>query len=112
MCPVLYGDGLYAFLIASPKRNDLHRDPRYAMHSYPPEDNENAFYVTGTARLVLDSTVRTAAASTFLAERSWANPPAGFDEQELFEFLIQRALLTTTAGHGDPDPRHRVWSQS
>jgi hypothetical protein len=110
MCPVLHGDGLYAFLIPSPKRNDLHRDPRYAMHCYPPEDNENAFYIAGVTRPVADTAVRETVASAYFAERSWSDPPLGFDEQELFEFLIERALLTTTLGHGDHDPRHRVWS--
>jgi hypothetical protein len=110
MCPVLLGDGLYGFLIPGPKRNDLHRDPRYAMHCFGPEDNEDAFYMTGAARLVSDRIVWDAVASAFLAERSWLDPPAGFDEQELFEFLIDRALLTTTSGHGDPHPRHRVWT--
>jgi len=110
MCPVLHGDGLYGFLIPGPKRNDLHRDPRYAMHCFPPEDNENAFYMTGAARPVSDSIVRDAAASAFLAERSSPDAPAGFDEHELFEFLVERALLTTTIGHGDPHPSHRVWN--
>jgi len=109
MCPVLHGDGLYAFLIPSPKRDDLHRDPRYAMHCFPPDDNENAFYITGAVRSEADIVVRDGAASAFLAERSWSDPPPGFDEQELFEFLVERALLTTTTGHGDPEPRHRVW---
>ena len=112
MCPVLHGDGMYGFLIPSPKRDDLHRDPRYAMHCFPPEDNENAFYVTGEARRVSDSSVRGAAAAAFLAERSLPNAPPGFDEQELVEFLLERALLTTTTGHGDPHPRHRVWSRT
>ncbi len=80
------------------------------MHCYPPDDNENAFYITGIAQFVSDAKVREAVAATFLAERSWQKPPPGFDEQELFEFLIERALLTTTAGHGDPHPRHQVWS--
>ena len=38
MCPILHGDGLYALLIPGPKRSDLHRDPRYALHCFPPED--------------------------------------------------------------------------
>jgi hypothetical protein len=109
MCPVLHGGRLYAFLIPGPKRDDLHRDPRYAMHCYPPEDNENAFYITGVSRAVADDAVREGVATAFLAERSWSTPPPEFDEQELFEFLIERALLTTTDGHGDPHPRHRVW---
>lgn len=110
MCPILHADGLYAFLIPSPKRGDLHRDPRYAMHCYPPEENENAFYITGVARPVPDDAVRDAVASLYLAERSWSSPPPQFADQELFEFLIERALLTTTAGHGDPSPHHRVWN--
>jgi len=110
MCPVLHRDGLYAFIIPGPKRGDLHRDPRYALHCFPPEDNENAFYITGTARPVADGDVRREVASVFLAERTWSTPPPGFAEQELFEFLVERALLSTTTGHGDHDPRHRVWS--
>src|ERR1044072_1395008 len=34
--PVLYDGVLYAFVLrASPKCNDLHRDPRFALHSWP-----------------------------------------------------------------------------
>jgi Pyridoxamine 5'-phosphate oxidase len=109
VCPIFHSGQLWGFLIQSPKRHDLHRDPRYAMHCYPPENNENAFYITGVARAVADDAVRKAVATTFLAERSWSTPPPEFGQQELFEFLIQRALLTTTDGHGDPHPRHRVW---
>jgi hypothetical protein len=109
MCPVLQGDGLYGFLVPGPKRTDLHRDPRFAMHSFPAENDENAFYVTGVAHPVIEVAVTKAAASVFFEERSWDAPPPGFAEQELFEFLIERALLTTTTGHGDPAPRHQVW---
>jgi hypothetical protein len=109
MCPILYSDGLYGLLIPGPKRGDLHRDPRYALHCFPPEETENAFYITGSARPVADDGVRREVASAFLAERSWSSPPPGFADQELFEFHIERALLTTTTGHGDHEPRHRVW---
>jgi Pyridoxamine 5'-phosphate oxidase len=111
MCPVLVGDGLYAFLIPSPKRTDLRRDPRYAMHCFPADDNEDAFSIRGQARPVTDGSVRDAAAELYLAERSWSTSPPGFDDQELFEFLVERALLTRTTGHGDPNPRHQVWNQ-
>ncbi|CAN5360048.1 hypothetical protein BH20ACT24_BH20ACT24_20210 [soil metagenome] len=50
MCPLIADDGLFAFLIPSPKRGDLHRDPRYAMHSFAAEQNEDAFYLTGSER--------------------------------------------------------------
>lgn len=49
VCPLLHGSGVYAFIIPSPKRQDLHRDGRYAMHSYPRADNEDAFFLAGRA---------------------------------------------------------------
>jgi hypothetical protein len=110
MCPILHRDGLYALLIPSPKRHDLHRDPRYSLHCFPPEDNENAFYLTGTVRPVGDAEVRRDVDTAFLSERSMSSAPPGFADQELFEFLIDRVLLTTTTGHGDHAPKHRVWS--
>jgi len=109
MCPILWDDGLYALLIPSPKRDDLHRDPRFAMHCYPPDGNENAFYVTGVAEQISDTSVLAPVTERFLDERAWSTPPPDIDLQELFEFRIERALLTTTEGHGDPAPRHRVW---
>ena len=43
MCPLLHEAGLFAFIIPSPKQRDLRRDGRYALHSFPCEDNEDAF---------------------------------------------------------------------
>ena len=40
MCPLLTATGLYAFIVPSPKQRDLHRDGRYAMHSFPLDDDE------------------------------------------------------------------------
>ena len=54
MCPLLNDDGLFAFIIPSPKQRDLLRDGWYAMHSFPRPDNEDAFYVTGRAELRTD----------------------------------------------------------
>ena len=52
ICPVVTDTGLYALLIPSPKLRDLLRDGRYALHSYPCPENEDAFYVTGTVMLL------------------------------------------------------------
>jgi pyridoxamine 5'-phosphate oxidase-like protein len=109
MCPVIDDDGLYAFLIPSPKRDDLRRDPRYAMHCYPPDDNEDAFYLTGHAAPVEERAVLDRLATQFLQERGWTTPPEGFDEQALFVFDVRTCLLTVTTGHGDPHPLHTVW---
>jgi hypothetical protein len=109
MCPLIDDTGLFAFLIPSPKRADLLRDGRYAMHSFPAEENEDAFYLTGTARPVDDRRLRAALEAQFMAERRLAEPPPGMDEQMLFEFDIQRCLHTSTTGHGDIAPRHTLW---
>jgi len=109
MCPVLTEDGLFAFIVPSPKREDLLRDGRYAMHAFPADDNEDAFSVTGVAEPRTDPTLRKAVAATYLKERDLSAPSPGFDEQQLFEFLIEGCLLTRTTGHGDPAPVHTVW---
>ena len=50
VCPLLTTDRMYVFVVPSSKRNDLLRDGRCALHSFPCEDNEDAFGVTGRAR--------------------------------------------------------------
>ena len=109
MCPLFIEDRLLAFIVPSPKRGDLRRDARYALHSFPCPQNEDAFYLVGRAEAVGDPRTRDAAASLFLAERQMAERPPGFEDQQLFEFLIERCLLTRTTGHGDPAPEHTVW---
>jgi hypothetical protein len=52
--PVITDEGLFCFVIDSPKRRDLERDGRYALHSYPPEDSDDEAYVCGRASRVTD----------------------------------------------------------
>ena len=65
ICPLLTETGLYAFVVPSPKQSDLHRDGRYAMHSFPLDDNEDAFYLSGTASHVSDPQIRDRLAQQF-----------------------------------------------
>ena len=112
ICPVITAQGLYGLIIPSPKLNDLKRDGRYALHSYPLENNEDAFYVTGRAEIRSDPALRRAVAESFIAQPGRAGPPltmSHFDPQTLVEFLIETCLLTRTTGHGDPDVKHTVW---
>lgn len=109
VCPVLADGALLAHIIPSAKRDDLYRDGRYALHSFPRDGNEDAFYLTGLAVPVSEQSVAGPAAARFLAERGIAEPPAGFADGEFFEFRIGRCLLTRTDGHGDWNPRHTVW---
>jgi hypothetical protein len=109
MCPVLSDEGLFAFIVPSPKQGDLHRDGRYSMHSFPLPDNEDAFYLSGVASSVTDREVRARLGEQFAAERAEFGLPAPGDEQHLFEFRLATALLTRTTGHGDRAPQHTIW---
>jgi hypothetical protein len=109
MCPIIVEDRLFAFIVPSPKRDDLARDGRYAMHCFPPAENEDAFYITGRAEPRDDGGLRDRVARLFFEERGIAEslPQAAHDR--LFEFFIESCLLTRTKGHGDWEPRHTVW---
>jgi hypothetical protein len=109
MCPILTSESVFAFIVPSPKQQDLRRDGRYAMHSFPCPENEDAFYVTGTARLVEDRAIREALGRQFVEERSRFPVPPPTDQDALFEFAVEGCLLTRTTGHGDPTPVHTVW---
>ncbi len=109
MCPLLTDVGMYAFIVPGPKQRDLRRDGRYAIHSFPCPDNEDAFYVTGRASLVEEAQVRAALGDQFVAERSQFPVPLPAESDALFEFAIDSVMLTRTTGHGDPSPNHTVW---
>jgi Pyridoxamine 5'-phosphate oxidase len=70
VCPLLDDTGLYLFVIPSPKLRDLVRDGRYAMHTFPCEDDESGLFLAGQARQVVDPALRAALGEQFVAERS------------------------------------------
>jgi hypothetical protein len=109
MCPLLGSEGLFAFIVPSPKQADLLRDGRYSMHSFPRADNEDAFYLTGTARLVEDPGARSRLSAVFVSERKALGVSIPSKHELLFGFAIASCLLTRTTGHGDPNPTHTVW---
>ncbi|MDG4807013.1 pyridoxamine 5'-phosphate oxidase family protein [Micromonospora sp. WMMD1120] len=90
--PVITDDGLFCFIIDSPKRRDLERDGRYALHSFPPEESDDEAYVAGRARPVTDP-VRVAQ----LARSARAEPRVDW---RLFEFTVDVAMLTRRDQHG------------
>lgn len=109
MCPLVDETGLYGFIIPSPKQRDLYRDGRYALHTFPLEDNEDALYLSGVAQPVSDRGVREHLAQQFVDERSQLGVPKPGVEQHLFEFQLNTAMLTRTTGHGDSAPKHTIW---
>jgi len=104
MCPLIHQSGLYAFIVPGPKQNDLHRDGRYWLHSFPCEDNEDAFYCTCRAHAVEDPATRQALAELFVTERSSSGIPVPAADDHLFSFDVQRCLLTRTTGLPEGGP--------
>jgi hypothetical protein len=109
VCPLLDRAGLYLFVIPSPKLRDLVRDGRYALHSFPCEDDESGLFLAGRARQVGDPALRAALSEQFVAERSRFDVAAPEPDQLLFELGVDRCLLTASTGHDDPAPRKQVW---
>ena len=111
IAPQFVGEGLFAFITPSPKRDDLLRDGRYALHSYPRPTDEDAFYITGRAQLVVEEDVRRNLWAAYVgdADRIMSGDFKGLEYQTIFEFILDTALLTRTTGHGDPNPKHTVW---
>jgi hypothetical protein len=101
ICPVVVSGGLYAFIIPSPKLNDLRRDGRYAIHSFPPEHTDDEFYVTGVAREIQEHGVLS------LVREACVHPVA--DEDPLFEFLIERCMHAKYRERGAFPPAYTTW---
>jgi hypothetical protein len=112
ICVIPGREALHGLIIPSLKLRDIQRDGRYSLHSYPRPENEDAFYLTGIAKVRSDQAVRRAAISEFLAQPGRQGPPldeSHFVNQTVVEFLIDSCLLTRTTGHGDPNPAHTIW---
>lgn len=88
VCPVLSGDRLFVLITAaSPKRQDLLRDGRYALQTFPqPKAGSDEFYVAGKAVLVEDASTRAAILrdAKHMADAS----------EIAFELLIDRVMHT------------------
>lgn len=114
MCPILTQEKLLALIVPGPKLHDLRRDPRYAMHceTSPPPKIDDAFYITGIAKEHHDRALWKKVAEQFIAERSLDSKWEGFDDQVLFEFRIDRCLLTLTEAEGELPKGHTIWKSA
>jgi Pyridoxamine 5'-phosphate oxidase len=88
--PVITDEGLFCFVIDSPKRRDLERDGRYALHAFPPEENDDEAYLAGWARLVTDE-----GQVDRLAQALHAAPQVDW---RLFEFTVDVAMVARHGG--------------
>ncbi len=111
ICPILVDDRLFALIVPGPKRDDLRRDPRYALHcltSEPPRQDD-AFYLAGSVHEVSDAATWERVAEQFLAERGIESRWSGFEAQTLVELDIERCLLTLTSSEYGLPSGHTVW---
>lgn len=100
VCPIATDEGLYCFVIASPKRDDLNRDGRYALHAFPAEHSDAEAYLSGTARQVVNVSI----VDQMAREHGAA---AGLD-WTLFEFSVDVAMLHRHT----PDATPEIWRSS
>lgn len=106
-CPVVAEGGIYGLIIDSPKRRDLARDGRFALHAFAPADRDDEFMLSGTAHRVSDTAVIERVAEAFHAAGATSN-----GDEWVFEFDIERALLSLYNPRGvEPQwpPRYIKW---
>lgn len=92
--------GLYAFILASPKLQDLQQDGRFALHAHFDPDAPHEFLLRGRVGPV-DGATRARLAASWSFQVGTATP---------FEFLIEDALLGERATANDWPPTYRTWS--
>ena len=97
-------DGLYMFLVPSPKRRDLEHSSRYALHSFPPEEVDDEFALRGESHRMDDPAIRAAIADAVQFDVS--------DDQQLYELLIDSALLARYEHRGQWPPAYSVWTST
>ncbi len=95
--PIVTDDALYCFVIASRKRDDLLRDGRFALHTFPAETSDAEAHLTGRAREVLNVSI-----VDQLAREHSAAPGVDWT---LFELLLDSAMLHRHTPGAPP----RIW---
>ena len=104
VCPVVANGGLYVFIgNHSPKRGDLVRDPRFALHSFPQPDVDDEFYVRGLAKVSEEPEVRAAVYAAYVATGAQTS------DDTLFELLLERALLARYGPRPSWPPEYFKW---
>jgi hypothetical protein len=97
----VFGEGLFCFILPSPKLRDLREDGRFALHAYPDAERPHEFQLRGRVRLVDDAT------------RAMLAPDWSFTvgSAPAFEFLIEEAVLGERDDRDEWPPRYTSWSE-
>jgi hypothetical protein len=99
---VVWADGrLHAFIVPSPKLDDIRRDGRYALHSTGSADVDDELAIRGRARLIADPVRRAAAVA--------ACPFTPGEDHVLVELDLEHVLWGRYEPRGVFPPRYRRW---
>jgi hypothetical protein len=104
VCPVVANGGFYLFVgNHSPKVHDLHRDGRFALHSFPHPKVDDEFYVAGRARRIDDEAVRRIVYEAYIATGAFTS------DDTLFELWLERALHAKYGPRPSWPPVYTKW---
>jgi hypothetical protein len=102
VCPHIAEGRLWVFVGApSPKRHDLLRDPRYALHTFPCPDVDDEFYVRGRATPCTDGAL--------IAHVRADLPFNSEDDDHPFVLDIERALWSKYEKRPSWPPVYTRW---
>lgn len=104
-CPTYSNGGLYAFVIDSPKRRDLLRDGRCAIHAFSSPDVDDEFFAQAVARRVEDRETWDQAKAAYIAMGA-----TSAEDEMLFEFDLRRCLVATYGPRPSWPPVYRKWA--
>lgn len=108
ICPVVVDGELWAFIItASPKCADLRRDGRFALHSFPPDEVDDEFALSGTATEARDVTLGDARWERI---RAATTAQVGRPDETPFRLGIDRAMLAVYRARGVFPPTYTSWA--
>jgi Pyridoxamine 5'-phosphate oxidase len=112
-CPAIANGRLWVFIGGqSPKAHDLLRDGRYALHSFPPAEGDEEFYLSGNARRVDDPGVRFSVAQVArIGSHKKGDHYEASSREILFELDLDACLHTTWQMSGKPgtSAHHTIW---
>jgi hypothetical protein len=97
VCVNFVESDLHVLIGPSPKRGDLLRDGRFALHSFPPAEGDDEFYLTGRAIHCDDAETRRRVAA---AQHASGATSSG-DELD-FRLDVERALYARYRPPGEP----------
>ncbi|MFZ0677348.1 pyridoxamine 5'-phosphate oxidase family protein [Candidatus Binatus sp.] len=108
VCPTIVDGRLYALIGPSPKRGDLKRDGRYALHTFPPVDVDDEFLVMGRAEFIDDKTIEEKVRNDCVSRGMTST-----GDDLPFEFRIESVMHAKyPGGHGTWPPKYSIWKSS